>query len=541
MKIRSKAAASAAAVALLATTAMPANAAEIPTYVEAVAAGVTLDVLATSGDFYGSYQLAGVPDGMGAYKSGNAIKLLMNHELSYGPVSSALSRAGGAAFGSTVTEFTLDAATRKVTEAKEFLTSAVFYDYATGTFGVKPGAPVGAAEKDSYGTPQHTNFLNRFCSASLAPAGRLSWTDTKTKKVYGVKDSVFFTAEESGDESRAFAVNASGQIAQMPKFGLGAFETFVTVPTGTKTTALFGNEDGSATDSQLRLYQGTKTTSGAWYDKAGLTNGKSYVMSINGLATEAEFRALVGKGKVTDVQFKQIDNTKNGVEQNKQAALLGTSLARVEDGAFDPSNPRDYYFVTTESNKDKGATALDPGNPLVTKRDGGALWRLRLADVKNPAKGGELTMLLNGTEAPFMNKPDNIEVDGFGNILIQEDPGNNAQLERMFAYRIKDGKIAVLTQFKASMFSKASASPEFITEDEEQSGVLNVTNFFRKSKTDTNSYYVLNAQVHATGADLLKARPDITTEAGKSALLNAVEGGQVYLLTIPNWTAVYGG
>jgi secreted PhoX family phosphatase len=142
-------------------------------------------------------------------------------------------------------------------------------------------------------------------------------------------------------------------------------------------------------------------------------------MSINGLKTEAEFRALVGKGKVTDVQFVEIDNSKNGIEQNKQAALVGTSLARVEDGAFDPKNPRDYYFVTTESNKDKGATTLDPSNPLVTKRDGGALWRLRLADVKNPAKGGELTMLLDGSEAPFMNKPDNIEVDGFGNILTQ--------------------------------------------------------------------------------------------------------------------------
>lgn len=541
MKIRSKVAASAAAVALLATSALPANAAGAPTYVEAIASGVSLDVLATSGDYFGGYQLGGVPDGMGAYQSGSSIKLLMNHELAYGPVSSTLSRAGGAAFGSTVTEFTLDAATRKVTSAKEFLTSAVFFDYTNGTFGSKPVAPAGAADKDAYGSPQHTNFLNRFCSASLAPAGRLSWTDTKTKKVYGIKDSVFFTAEESGDESRAFAVNAAGQIAQMPKFGLGAFETFVTVPTGTKTTALFGNEDGSATDSQLRLYQGTKTTSGAWYDKAGLTNGKSYVMSINGLKTEAEFRALVGKGKVTDVQFVEIDNSKNGIEQNKQAALVGTSLARVEDGAFDPKNPRDYYFVTTESNKDKGATTLDPSNPLVTKRDGGALWRLRLADVKNPAKGGELTMLLDGSEAPFMNKPDNIEVDGFGNILIEEDPGNNAQLERMFAYRIKDGKIAVLTQFKASMFSKAAASPEFITEDEEQSGVLNVTSYFKKSKTDTNSYYVLNAQVHATGADLLKARPDITTEAGKAALLNAVEGGQVYLLTVPNWSAVYGG
>jgi secreted PhoX family phosphatase len=271
-----------------------------------------------------------------------------------------------------------------------------------------------------------------------------------------------------------------------------------------------------------------------------LTNGKTYVMSINGLKTEAEFRSLVGKGKVTDVQFKAVDTSVNGVEQNKQAALFGTSLARVEDGAFDPNNPRDYYFVTTESNKDKNATALDPNNKLVTKRDGGALWRLRLADAKSPAKGGELTMLLDGSEAPYMNKPDNIEVDGYGNILIEEDPGNNPQVERMFAYRIKDGKIAVMTQFKASMFSKAAASADFITEDEEQSSILNVTSIMRTSKTDTNFYYVLNAQVHATGADLLKSRPDITTDAGKAALLNAIEGGQLYLMTVTNWAAVYG-
>lgn len=541
MNVRSKVAAATAAVALAATATLPAYAAGAPTYIEAVASGVSLKVLATAGDVIDGYQIAGIPDGTGAFKSGSAVKILMNHELSFGPVTQTLLRAGGSASGATVTEFTLNPATQEISGAKEFLKSSVFYNYSTKSFGSVPGAPSGAGEKDSYGTPQHTTFLNRFCSASLAPAGRFAWTDPKTKKVYGIKDAVFLTGEEGGDESRGFAVNAAGQIAQIPAFGLAAWETFVSAPTGTKTTALFGNEDGSATDSQLWLYQGTKTNTGTWYNRAGLTNGKTYVMSINGLKTESEFRALVGKGKVTDVQFKAIDATKNGIEQNKEAALLGTSLARVEDGAFDPNNPRDYYFITTESNKDKNATALDPNNKLVTKRDGGALWRLRLADAKNPAKGGELTMLLDGSEAPYMNKPDNLEVDGFGNILIQEDPGNNPQIERMFAYRIKDGKVAVLTQFKTSMFSKAAASTEFITEDEEQSGILNVTSLLKTSKSDTNSYYVLNAQVHATGADLLKARPDITTEAGQAALLKSIEGGQLYLMTVANWSSVYGG
>ncbi len=540
MKTRSKAACAVAAVALIATTSLPAFAADAPVYVQAVATGASLQVLATAGDVINGYQIAGIPDGTGAFKSGNSVKILMNHEIGYSTTSASMARAGGDATGATVTEFTMNPATQKLTNAREFLTSAIFYNYSTKSFSATASAPAGATEKDSYGTPQHTKFLNRFCSASLAPAGRFSYVDPKTKKAYGIKDAVFLTGEEGGDESRGFAVNAAGQLAQIPGLGLASWETFVAAPTGTKTTALFGNEDGSATDSQLWLYQGTKSNTGAWYQRAGLTNGKTYVMNIGGFKTEAEFRAQVGKGKETAVTFASVDASVNGVAQNKAAALVGTSLARVEDGAFDPNDARNYYFVTTESNGDKGATALDPNNKLVTKRDGGALWKLRLADAKNPALGGTITMLLNGSEAPYMNKPDNIEVDGFGNILIEEDPGNNPQIERMFAYRISDGKIAVLTQFNEKMFSKAAGDASFITEDEEQSGVLNVTSLLRKGKTDKNSYYILNAQVHATGVALLKARPDITNLDEQTVLGRAIEAGQVYVLTIPNWSAVYG-
>lgn len=540
MKTRSKATVVVAAVALVATTSLPALAADAPVYVQAVAPGASLQVLATAGDVINGYQIAGIPDGTGAFKSGNTVKILMNHEIGYNATSASMARAGGDAAGATITEFTMNPTTQKLTNAREFLTSALFYNYSTKTFSATASAPTGATEKDSYGTPQHTKFLNRFCSASLAPAGRFSYVDPKTKKAYGIKDAVFLTGEEGGDESRGFAVNAAGQLAQIPGLGLASWETFVAAPTGTKTTALFGNEDGSATDSQLWLYQGTKTNAGAWYQRAGLTNGKTYVMNIGGFKTEAEFRTQVGKGKETAISFATVDASVNGVAQNKAAALVGTSLARVEDGAFDPNDARNYYFVTTESNGNKAATALDPYNKLVTKRDGGALWKLRLTDAKNPALGGKITMLLDGSEAPYMNKPDNIEVDSFGNILIEEDPGNNPQVERMFAYRIADGKIAVLTQFNEKMFSKAAGDASFITEDEEQSGVVNVTSLLRKGKTDKNSYYLLNAQVHATGAALLKARPDITNADEQTVLGRALEAGQVYVLTIPDWSAVYG-
>jgi len=512
---------------LMTSTVIPANAAAGITYIAPVAKGVTLDVIATSGDtLSGNYLLGGVPDGTGVLKSGNNLKIITNHEWSNtNAVAAARSSANYATNGSYISEMQYDLNTKSIISGKDFMQQMSWFNYTTGKWGSLPVAPTGAAAADAYGSPAHTHAINRFCSSTLAAAGL--FYDKKTGT--GHKGAVYLTGEEGSDESRGFAVNETGEAVQIPRFGLAAWETFVPAQTNSKATVVFGNEDGAATDSQLWMYVGTKQTSGTWYAKAGLTNGKNYVLATD-VANDNEFRAKYGKTGSAPISFKEVNWNQNGAAQNLAARESGMELARVEDGHFDPKNPNDYYFVTTESNKDVNATAPNPETPTVT-RDGGALWRLRLTDIKNPLKGGTLTMLLDGSEALYLSKPDNIVVDDMGNILIQEDPGNNAHIARVVSYRISDGKVATIAKFKSEYFDSTSAT--FITQDEESSGIIDVTEFYKSSKSDTAKYYMLVAQVHATVA---KSRPDLAADTVNAG---ANEGGQWYVMKVSDWSGIY--
>ena len=503
-----------------------------PVYVESASTNEAIKVLATSGDQFGSYVLPGTPDGLGVYRSGKGFKMILNHEFT--SAASPFVRANGLiSAGTTVTELTLDA-NFNVVSAGDAIKNVVWYDYQTGTYGKTPAAPTGAAVKNSYGDPFHTTALQRFCSASLAQAGAFAYTtgSGKKAKTIGYTKPVFLTGEEDGAESRSFALNADGELVQLPRLGLADTETFNVAPGNTLQTVLIGNEDGSVNSSELRLYVGAKTNTGAWYERAGLTNGQLYYAKIQDIVNDSAFRATVGKGKPTPVSFKGIDTSVNGAEQAKQGAAVATGFSRIEDGQFDPLHPNDYYFVTTSSNKDPKATTLDPSLPKVTARDGGGLWRLRFKDINDPLAGATVELLLDGSESAFLNMPDNLTVDKSGNILLQEDPGNNVTLSRVFAYRIKDAKLVQIAGFKASLFADGAAGK--ITVDEETSGVTDVTDLLRKSKSDKNSYYVFVAQVHAPVAS---ARTDLSSA---EAIKTAVEGGQIYLLTVPSWSKIYG-
>lgn len=502
-----------------------------PIYMEGVASTVKLTPIVSAGDIVGTYLVPGIPDGLGVVRSGNKLRIITNHEWSgTNAIAAGRNSSNGLTQGSFISEMHYDLTSESVTKAKDFISDVVWYDYSTSKFGSEPVAPTDASAVDEYKTPNHSSLLNRFCSATLAPEG--SFYDKSSS--LGYKGAVFMTGEEGSDESRGFVSDMAGQLVQIPGFGLSAWENLVPVPNKGKTTAVMGMEDGSAIDSQLWMYSGTKTKTGAWYEKSGFTNGSTYVLAQDSsapVANDNEIRTNYGKNKAFKVMFAKIDATVNGKLQNDQARENGIEFARIEDGSFDPKNPNDFYFLTTESNKDPKATAANPATPAVS-RDGGALWRLRLADAANPSKGGTLELLLDGSEEPFLSKPDNMTVDAAGNVLIQEDPGNNALVARIVSYRIKDGAVGVVAKFKDEYFAEGSAS--FITKDEESSGIIEVTDLLSKGKADKNRYYMYVAQIHGP---IAKARPDVAV--GDLTLPKAIEGGQWYIMQISDWSAVY--
>ncbi|MDQ3325855.1 MAG: hypothetical protein M3529_09095, partial [Actinomycetota bacterium] len=84
--------------------------------------------------------------------------------------------------------------------------------------------------------------------------------------------------------------------------------------------------------------------------------------------------------------------------------------------------------------------------------------------VERPELGGTLTLLLDGSEEPYLSKPDNVTIDDEHNLLIQEDPGGNDHIARIIAYNIKTGERGVLAQFDPALFGVTN--PAGTTPDE---------------------------------------------------------------------------
>ena len=216
-----------------------------------------------------------------------------------------------------------------------------------------------------------------------------------------------------------------------------------------------------------------------------------------------------------------------GAGQNGDALADGLSLNRIEDGDWDPNNPNDFYFVTTEGGQNNGE---NPSGPLY--RDGGGLWRLSWNDIEDPDAGATLTLLLDGREdlgagESRMNKPDNMAIDTHGNLLIQEDSGNVNHLSRIIAYRISDGALGVVARFDESLFGVgATTDPDRLTIDEESSGIIDAEAFLGEGT------FVFDAQIHTA--------KNLPAGTGPGTVQELVENGQLLTLKVDDWSAVYG-
>ncbi|MDP9483479.1 MAG: DUF839 domain-containing protein [Chloroflexota bacterium] len=483
-------------------------------YVLPVADDVRITSLLTVGDSGAAangYELVGIPDGLGATVKDHKLLLYANHELRD---TAGIARRHGQT-GAFVSRWIVDPKTLKVLHGSDLIDPGVrYWDYPSGT-----RVTSGARFADS--AVQDATF-GRFCGGTLSAPG--VFYDKRSGS--GYRGQIWFANEEDGDNGRTFAVTADGKTVALPRLSLFSKEDTVAAANRSKTTLVLGQEDGPNDGSQLWAYVGTKRRSGDPVQRAGLTNGLDYVIkAVNGAVTnDVLWRSTYAKGVPAPVNLVNVPWNQTGAAQNVQAQTLGLSLNRIEDGIWDPRHRNDFYFLTTEGGQSEGA-GLD-------LRDGGGLWGLHFKNIDKPFAGATLTLLLDGSESfggtePKLNKPDNITLDRHGNILIQEDPGNNNHIARIVAYRVKDGALGVIARFDPALFGPgATDDPTRLTTDEESSGIVDTEQILGKGT------FVFDAQVHTS-----KGLPTGTIAGTVGEF---VERGQVLVLKVKDWDEVYG-
>jgi hypothetical protein len=194
---------------------------------------------------------------------------------------------------------------------------------------------------------------------------------------------------------------------------------------------------------------------------------------------------MVNEGDVSGLTFAGLESLSD--------ASGATQFLRPEDGAWS-SDGKTFYFVTTAST----TTAS-------------RLWALEFSDVANPEAGGSIKVLLDGSEGQIMM--DNLTVAADGSILIQEDPGSNDRLAKIWKYTPSNDTLVEIAQHDPALFTGANK----ITNDEESSGIVEVTSMFNGVAgydTSKYNYFLVADQIHKAVAS-----PTSQVEMGQLSLI----------------------
>lgn len=412
-----------------------------------------VSVLTTGDPVPGTTVFGGIPDGIGAFDNGNGtFTVLVNHE--YGATAGLVRDHG--AIGAYIDRLVIDRATLAVVSGDDAIQTLKLWNDTT----------------DSYFTG--TTAFARFCSGDLADVSAYY----NPASGLGTQIRIYTTGEESGLEGRAVATIVSGAnlgtAYELPFLGNMAYENLTANPLAQDKTVVAMTDDG--TGGQVYLYIGTKTAVGTDIDKAGLTNGQVFGIKVTGPADETNATAINGTFVLQEIGDNGNVSNMTGAQIDADSEAQGvTSFLRPEDSAWDPDHPNVLYFTTTNS---------FTGNSR--------LYQLTFTDITHPELGGAIVAVLDGSEGQRMF--DNLTVAN-GKIILQEDPGNQTHIARVWEYDIATDTLLQIAQFDPAHFTPGV--PGFITQDEESSGVLDVTALL--GDADTRAY-LLDAQLHtATG------------------------------------------
>jgi hypothetical protein len=448
-------------------------------YMIPVQPGAKVKVILTTGESVGGYRLVGIPDGSGAFDNGDGtFTWLVNHELGSG---SGVVRAHGAK-GAFVSKWQVRKSNLCVDSGADLGKQAILWN------------PVAKA----YDPPATGIAFGRFCSADLpAPS---AFYDAASGK--GYDKPLFMNGEEIGSEGRGMAHDLDGNMWDLPRTGKFSWENSLANPGTGETTVVAGTDDEGG--GQIYVYWGKKTNTGSPIDKAGLTNGLLCGLRVTGFPVEPA--TGIPSAPFDCYNFGNVENWTGGPVMGSTVPALETEsntnkvtkFNRPEDGQWHPNNPNDFYFVTTNNLA-----------PAPTR-----LWRARFVDAANPLLGGKFEMLLDGTELSddgiLVNMFDNITIDKFGHVYLQEDTGSSNHLTRILRYDIATDKVFTVLKSDPLLFDNTLASPTFETTNEEASGVIDASDLLGPG------WFLSTFQNHKTSPD-----PEL------------VEGGQLFAFYDP--------
>jgi secreted PhoX family phosphatase len=318
----------------------------------------------------------------------------------------------------------------------------------------------------------------------------------------GTTERIFVDGEETGDEGRALGNVATGSNAGssylLPSLGKFSWENVLPKPAAGITTVVVGLDD--STPGQVYVYVGAKKGSGTEVDKAGLTGGQLYGLKIDGVATETNATTLpTGGARFSLVPLGDVSSLTGAQLQSLSVTSGVSNMNRPEDGSWDPSEPRNFYFNTTAAFN--GISRI---------------WKLRFDDAANVLAGGTATIEVasppfdpakSNADQAGPRMLDNMTVNQRGQVISLEDVGNNPYLGGVYQYDPSAGALARIAEHDPARF--AVGGSEFITQDEESSGVIPAP-FLGTGK------YLIDVQNHRASPD-----PEL------------VEGGQLLVLHIP--------
>ncbi|MGI9255108.1 MAG: alkaline phosphatase PhoX [Thermomicrobiales bacterium] len=315
--------------------------------------------LLTSGDMVGEYQMAGVPDGLGAVVAGDKVIVMMNHELTTVDDENMS--------GARISRLVLDPKTGAVLEGSYVLDGTEEYE--------------------------------RLCSAFLADA-----------KV-GFDAPLFLTGEESVDTKRggmAIAVDPmTSTVTELPWLGHIAHENVIAVPGFDGKTVLIATDDDSM-GSELYMYVAASP--------ADVLAGKGQLYVFKAADAAGAQDVAKGGAELTG-EFIPVDQKDNTDAATLQTAVTGAGafrFIRVEDATYDRATPNTIYFNDTGDNEEPNLKA--DGSPINAN---GRVYSMTL-DPADPTKVTSLKVMLDGDAGDDIKNPDNIEASASG-LVIQED------------------------------------------------------------------------------------------------------------------------